>query len=211
VKGAYSHGGCRIIQRLAQVEFEERYSLLGSRTDIDLVDTYSAGYRREALERTGGFDQSFPFPDHEDVDLSYRLASMGCVMKFAPDARVGHRHRSSWRAYFGMKHGRGRWRTRILRRFPKKAGSDSYTPSCLRLQIVLCLLLPPALALLAVSSVPLAAWSFLFLLSTAPLAYTALQHDPVLLPLIPLFSIWRGCALSSGLLRGIFGPDKEAQ
>ncbi len=205
VKGVYTEGGRKFIQRLA------RYSLLERNMDVDMVDTYSAGYRREVMEASGGFDESFPFPDHEDVDLSYRMASMGFVMRFAPGAGVSHRHRDSWIAYFRMKHGRGRWRTKVLRKYPRKAGSDSYTPACMRLQIALCTLLPAMLLLLAVSPVPLVAWSAMFLLSTIPLALKALGHDPVLTPLVPLFSLWRGCALSSGLLRGIFGPDKEAE
>ncbi|MBN2586766.1 MAG: glycosyltransferase [Candidatus Fermentibacteraceae bacterium] len=211
VKGVYTGGGRKLIQRLAQIEFLERYSLLKRNPDVDMVDTYSAGYRREALEASGGFDESFPFPDHEDVDLSYRMASMGFIMRFAPRAGVSHSHRDSWIAYFRMKYGRGRWRTKVLRRYPRKTGSDSYTPACMMLQIALCALLPAMILLLAVSPVPFASWSALFLLSTIPLAAKTLRHDPVLLPLVPLFSFWRGCALSSGLLRGIFGPDKEAE
>ncbi|MCK4671923.1 MAG: glycosyltransferase family 2 protein, partial [Candidatus Aegiribacteria sp.] len=44
VKGAYSSGGSLIIQRLAQIEFEERYKLLSKHGDTDLVDTYSAAF-----------------------------------------------------------------------------------------------------------------------------------------------------------------------
>ena len=88
VKGVYSDGGSRIIQRLAQIEFEERYRLLSKFEIIDIIDTYSAGYRRSVLERTEGFDESFPFPDHEDIDLSYRMAEEGYLLRFAPRAKV---------------------------------------------------------------------------------------------------------------------------
>ncbi len=203
VKGVYSGGGDALIQRLAQLEFRERYGILAGRRRIDMVDTYSAGYRRSVLERTGGFDESFPFPDHEDVELSYRMESMGMDMRFVPEAAVSHTHRKTWSAYFAMKFSRGRWRMEVLRRFPAKAGSDSYTPRCLRLQLLLCLLLPVALALLPLSVVPAAAWAALFLLSCIPLAVEAAGSAPELLPLVPVFSLWRACALSAGMVRGI--------
>lgn len=209
VKGAYSFGGGRIIQRLAQVEFQERYRKLATGGKVDLVDTYSAGFRREALEAAGGFDVSFPLPDHEDVDLSYRMAAMGMDLRFDPHARVAHRHRDTWTGYFRMKFGRGRWRVKVLRSFPGKAGSDSYTPRCMKLQILLCPMLPAAAGLLPVTALPAAVWGAVFLLSSMPLCMSALRHDPVLLPLVPLFAFWRGCALSSGLVKGIFGSYEE--
>ncbi|OPL19532.1 MAG: hypothetical protein AVO35_10235 [Candidatus Aegiribacteria sp. MLS_C] len=209
VKGVYSRGGNRLVQRLAQVEFQERYRLLSRYSGVDMIDTYSAGYRREALEVSKGFDESFPFPDHEDVDLSYRLESMGMALRFAPDARVSHTHRATWSSYFRMKYGRGRWKTRVLRRYPAKAGSDTYTPRCLRLQILMCLLLPPTLLMLPFNLMPLAVWASLFLASSMPMALVALRNDPLTTPLVPVFAFWRGCALSAGLLRGIFGSGKE--
>lgn len=90
VKGVYSSGGTRLIQRLAQVEFEERYRLMARAETIHLADTYSAGFRRDWLERLGGFDESFPLPEHEDVDLSWRLTRAGGSIGFAADARVAH-------------------------------------------------------------------------------------------------------------------------
>lgn len=211
VKGVYSSGGKRIIQRLAQIEFDERYMLLSKYEDIDIIDTYSAGYRRSVLERTGGFDESFPFPDHEDIDLSYRMAGEGFVLRFAPRAQVSHRHRESWSAYFRMKFSRGRWRMKIIRRYPRKAGADSYTPFCLKIQIILCPLLLPVLLLLFTAPLYLALWGFLFVMSTIPLALTAFRSDRALVPAVPIFAFWRGCALFSGLCRGIFTPEEVDQ
>lgn len=208
VKGVYSEGGTRIIQRLAQIEFDERYKLLSKHETIDIVDTYSAGYRRSVLESTGGFDESFPFPDHEDIDLSCRMAGEGYLLRFAPEAKVSHRHRETWRAYFRMKFSRGRWRMKIVRRYPRKAGTDTYTPLCMKLQIILCPLLAPALLLLFADPLPLALWAGLFILSTVPLVLTAFRRDRSLVLLVPIFAFWRGCALFSGLCRGIFAPEE---
>ena len=204
VKGAYSRGGSLAIQRLAQVEFEERYSLLEKRGSTDLVDTYSAGFRRTALESVDGFDESFPFPDHEDVDLSYRMKEMGLDLRFQPAALVSHTHRPGWRGYFRMKFSRGRWRMKVLRRFPGKYGGGDYTPVCMRIQILLVPMLLPAAALSPLVPVVSAVWLALFLASTVPLGLTALRTDPGVALLVPPFSLWRAVALFSGIARGIF-------
>lgn len=208
VKGIYSHGGTGVMQRLAQVEFEERYQILSRLESIDMVDTYSAGFRRETLERTGGFDETFPFPDHEDVDLSYRMISEGYRLHFAPAASVSHTHRNGWRSYFAMKVSRGRWRFKVLRSFPGKAGSDCYTPKCLRVQILLCLIFIPVLLFSIFQPIVLAFWTGCFLLTSIPLALVAAKTDISLIPLIPVFAFWRASALFSGLLWGIFSSGK---
>ncbi len=209
VKGAYSSGGSLIIQRLAQIEFEERYKLLSKHGDTDLVDTYSAAFRREALERAAGFDESFPAPDHEDVDLSYRMKAMGMNLMFEPDALVAHTHRDSWGAYFRMKVSRGRWRMKVLRKFPDKAGGGFYTPFTLKLQIILCMLLPFVFAL-SLLGYPLFAgvWAVCIIISSIPLMLIPPRNKPSLVPILPLFVIWRGCALFSGILLGIFTAGK---
>lgn len=213
VKGAYSSGGSLIIQRLAQIELEERYRLLSKHGDIDLVDTYSAAFRREALERVAGFDESFKVPDHEDVDLSYRMKAVGMNLMFEPDALVAHTHRDSWGAYFRMKVSRGRWRMKVLRKFPGKAGGGSYTPFALKLQIILCMLLPLVfvLVLLGYSSAFAGVWAVCIIISSIPLMLIPPRNKRSILPILPLFVIWRGCALFSGILLGIFTAGKAEE
>lgn len=216
VKGAYSSGGSLIIQRLAQIEFEERYRLLSKQEDIDLVDTYSAAFRREALERTEGFDESFPMPDHEDVDLSYRMKSMNMKLMFEPDALVTHTHRDSWKSYFRMKVSRGKWRMKVLRKFPDKAGGGSYTPFSLKLQIILCMLLPFVFMPLLMGYYSFAftlvgMWAICIIISSVPLMMIGARNEPFLVPILPLFVTWRGCALFSGMLLGIFTAGKAVK
>lgn len=47
VKGAYRTEQKELIARFAQIEFEERFLMLEQRETIDMVDTYSAGFRKE--------------------------------------------------------------------------------------------------------------------------------------------------------------------
>lgn len=66
----------------------------------------NAMYRRELLERVGGFDERFA--TYEACDLHRRLRAVSdAPMHFAPRAVVLHRHRSGWRAYFRQQRGYG--------------------------------------------------------------------------------------------------------
>ncbi|HEU5033461.1 MAG TPA: glycosyltransferase [Mycobacteriales bacterium] len=59
----------------------------------DLFRTCNVAYRREVLERIGGFDESFRVC--EDTDLAWRARSGGARTAFAPDAVVHHDVRPS--------------------------------------------------------------------------------------------------------------------
>jgi glycosyltransferase involved in cell wall biosynthesis len=203
VKGSYCCGGDRAIQKLAQVEFEERYRLLSRSQDVDLVDTYSACFTREALESVSGFDESFPLPDHEDVDLSYRLRAAGHKLIFHGPARVAHKHQPTWKAYLRMKVSRGKWRMKVLRSFPGKAASDSYTPVSLKAQLALMALLLPVLVSSTVMPYLSLLWLAAFVLASLPLVRVALATDPAVAPLVPAFTLWRAAALLTGMIMGI--------
>ncbi|MEA3266227.1 MAG: glycosyltransferase [Candidatus Fermentibacteria bacterium] len=208
VKGVYSSGGTRLIQRLAQVEFEERYRLMARTETIHLADTYAAGFRRDWLERLGGFDESFPLPEHEDVDLSWRLTRAGGSIGFAADALVAHTHRSSWNAYFRMKNRRGKWRIMLVRKFPAMAVRDGYTPQTLKLQMLLSIPVLLSIFLIPFYPVVTVVLFLLFLLSSLPLFLTALYTDHSVLFFIPFFAMWRGLALFSGAVQGVTGRIK---
>jgi GT2 family glycosyltransferase/glycosyltransferase involved in cell wall biosynthesis len=48
-----------------------------------------------ALDEVGLFDESL-FMYYEDTDLSWRMRRAGWSIRYAPDARVAHRHATSW-------------------------------------------------------------------------------------------------------------------
>ena len=56
------------------------------RTQIDFIDTYSAGYRREIFLENGGFDPIFTTASVEDQEFSFRLAQKGYRLVFVPGA-----------------------------------------------------------------------------------------------------------------------------
>jgi glycosyltransferase involved in cell wall biosynthesis/lipopolysaccharide/colanic/teichoic acid biosynthesis glycosyltransferase len=141
VKGAYQTRQRSIWARLCQVEFEERYRKQRKAPTIDFVDSYSAGFRRDAFEAMRGFDPTFPGANNEDVDLSYRMARQGYTMIFNPAAVVYHRHPASLWAYLRIKFWRGYWRVFVYKRYPTKMVADSYTPHNLKPQALFSLLL----------------------------------------------------------------------
>lgn len=203
VKGVYSRGGTRVIQRLAQVEFEERYLIMARRESVFLADTYSAGFKKSSLQKLGGFDEGFPFPEHEDVDLSWRLVRQGSKIGFIPGARVAHTHRETWQEYFSLKFRRGKWRVMLVKGFPEMAVNDGYTPQSMKLQMALCG--PLFLSLFLVASVPgvFAVLVVLFLLSCLPLVRAAFLTDPGMVPLVVPFAFWRAVALTAGAMFGM--------
>ncbi len=137
VKGAYRTKQQSIIARFSQIEFEERFELLKKVESIDMVDTYSAGYRKEIFLQMGGFDTSFPVANNEDTELSYRMSNLGFKMVFNPNAIVYHlNHPSSIRRYARLKFWRGYWRVIVYKRFPNKMVKDTYTPQTLKFQII---------------------------------------------------------------------------
>ncbi len=204
-KGVYSEGGTKLIQRLAQIEFQERYRIMARRDTVLLADTYSAGFRRSCLERLDGFDETFPLPDHEDVDLSWRLTGSGGRIAFVPDARVRHTHRSTWKSYFRMKMSRGKWRIILVKNFPSMIISDGYTPQMLKFQMLLAPVILASVFLLFLSPLLMAVLMVLFLASCISLISVSIAFDPVTAAAVPVFCFWRALALDAGALLGLTG------
>ena len=77
------------------------------------------GCDREAFERIGGFDESFPLAAAEDRDFGLRWRAAGGSLAFAPDAVVDHRHALTFRRFWRQhaNYGRGaRHLHRVLER-----------------------------------------------------------------------------------------------
>lgn len=210
VKGAYRTRQRTLTARFAQVEFMERFEMLACAECIDMVDTYSAAFRRSAFEAMGGFDESFPAANNEDTDLSYRLVEAGHKLVFAPDAIVYHMgHPATPARYAKIKFWRGYWRMVVYRRFPGKAMRDTYTPKALKLQAISAAGLPFMLIggllwhPLWYVAVALAG---VLLITGVPLIMLSLRLDPLVAPLVPLYVGLRGISVGFGaflcLLRG---------
>lgn len=75
-----------------------------------LFSTRIASIKRSVFERLGGFDETYPAPLVEDIELTYRIARRYAII-FAPHVRVRHEFESFWpvakkyflRAYYWTK------------------------------------------------------------------------------------------------------------
>ncbi|HLI42635.1 MAG TPA: glycosyltransferase family 2 protein [Streptosporangiaceae bacterium] len=83
------------------------------------ASVYLGVYRREAIERAGGYDEGMLRA--EDWELNYRIRARGGLIWFTPDLRVTYRPRASARALAAQYFHYGRWRRVIVRDHPETA------------------------------------------------------------------------------------------
>jgi cellulose synthase/poly-beta-1,6-N-acetylglucosamine synthase-like glycosyltransferase len=206
VKGSYRTRQQALVARFAQQEFEDRYDMLLKHSHIDMVDSYSAAFRKEVFMAAGGFDESFPKANNEDTELSYRLAASGCKMVFKPSAIVYHRHPATLSRYLRVKFWRGYWRMIVYRRYPQKAVADSYTPNVLKIQTMLMALsffiLPISFAIHSVFQWLLGLWAGV-LISAMPFAVKAYFRDKSAGIVAPGIILLRSAVFAAGSLLGV--------
>ncbi len=187
-KGRYLTRQKELAARFVQAEYQDKYRQLEKRREIDFIDTYSAGFRRQVFLRYGGYDTSFPVACAEDVELSFRMSNGGERMVYVPGAVVYHRHPDRWGAYFRKKYKFAYWRMLAIRKNPNKAIRDSHTPQLMKLQL---LLVPGSLAALAAGILyPPALWLAaalvaVFLASTIPFVLREGRQDAKLILVSP--------------------------
>ena len=82
------------------------------------ADTVYLGvYRREAIERAGGYDETMIVA--EDWELNYRVRAGGGLIWFTPELRVVYRPRANLQALARQHFRYGRWRRVVARRYPE--------------------------------------------------------------------------------------------
>jgi GT2 family glycosyltransferase len=206
VKGAYKTRQTKLAARFAQAEFEDRYDLLQKSSTIDMVDTYSAAFRKDVFLNMGGFDESFPVANNEDTELSYRLAAAGYKLVFNPGAFVYHTHRDTFMKYLKLKFWRGYWRMVVYRRYPGKAAKDSYTPTIIKIQTMLMALSLPLIPLswFAPNLIYLAllTWGVIIVLSF-PFSIKTFKKDRPVGLISPMVVLLRSLVFAVGSLLGV--------
>lgn len=91
------------------------------------VDTVYLGvFRREALERVGGFDETLV--RNQDYELNWRLRESGGIVWFDPRLRVRYSPRSGPRSLARQYYQYGRWKRVVLRRHPSSVRLRQLVP-----------------------------------------------------------------------------------
>jgi glycosyltransferase involved in cell wall biosynthesis len=98
------------------------------------VDTVYLGvFRRAALERVGGYDETLVRT--QDSELNLRLRETGGTVWFSPELRVRYRPRGSLRALAAQYYQYGQWRRVVARRHP---GSLRWRQMAAPIMLVAC-------------------------------------------------------------------------
>lgn len=193
-----------LVPRFIQLEYDYRYRNIAKHPWIDFVNTGTAGYRKHVFMEGGGFRENLL--GAEDTELSFRLASQGHKMVFAPEAIVYHSHPESILEYAQRKYHYGYWRMRVYHRHPHKAVADSRTPQTQKIQIGLLFLLVAAIigGILWRGSVWLAGGlALLFLLISLPFWWWMLRQDLEIGLLTPLFLLVATASVGAGVVAGL--------
>jgi len=77
---------------------------------------YLGTFRRSALDRVGGYDESMVRA--QDWEMNLRIRETGGVIWFTPHMKVTYRPRASVSALARQYHDYGRWRREVVRRHP---------------------------------------------------------------------------------------------
>jgi glycosyltransferase involved in cell wall biosynthesis len=122
------------------------------------ADTVYLGvFRRTALERVGGYDESFTRA--QDWEMNYRIRSTGGKVWFSSSLSVSYRPRSSLAALAKQYFHYGRWRRQVMRTHPGSINLRYLAPPLALVAVVAGLVLSTfvSLATLTVPIVYLAA------------------------------------------------------
>lgn len=116
---------------------------------------YLGVFRREWLDRVGGYDPTFVRA--QDWELNHRIREAGGTVWFSPELTVSYRPRSTWRDLVRQFYTTGQWRRQVVRHHPGSINLRYLAP-------------PTAVALVAAGAVGGLAWRPLWAL---PLGYAA--------------------------------------
>jgi glycosyltransferase involved in cell wall biosynthesis len=91
------------------------------------ADTVYLGvYRRDAIERAGGYDEAMIVA--EDWELNYRIRAGGGLIWFTPELRVTYRPRATLYTLAHQHFRYGRWRRVVARRYPETVNKRYLAP-----------------------------------------------------------------------------------
>lgn len=96
---------------------------------------YLGAFRREVLERVGGYDDHYRRA--QDWELNYRIRKAGETIWFDPSLAVTYRPRRTLGAVARQFHGSGRWRRELVRRHPDTASVRYLAPPVVTVAVAL--------------------------------------------------------------------------
>ncbi len=102
---------CRIKDSVVSryIDKECLFDRPGDAEAVEYLVTVNAAYRRESLEKVGGFKESFPCAGGEDPDVSFRMRAQGATLAKIEAGLVRNNHPTSLLGLYRMnwRYGRG--------------------------------------------------------------------------------------------------------
>lgn len=120
---------------------------------------YLGVFRRSAIERVGGYDESFIRA--QDWEMNYRIRQSGGKVWFDPRLEVTYRPRSSVKALAKQYFEYGRWRREVARTYPETKSLRYLAPPLTVLALIF------SFSLLLLTSLLGQSWAWLFYLPIA--------------------------------------------
>lgn len=163
----------------------------GSAGPTDTV--YLGVFRRDALERVGGFDESLV--RNQDYELNWRIRASGGVVWFDPQLEVTYRPRQTLRALAKQYHDYGRWKRVVVERDPASVRWRQLVPPLTLIANAVALLLSPKDPRLLLTPA-------VYVLGAVAAAATARESWSIRLRLPAVFAVMHH-AWGAGFLRGV--------
>lgn len=121
VGGIMAAEGTTDVERAVARAMTSRFGVGGASFHIGgepgpALTVYLGCFRRSALDRVGGYDESMVRA--QDWEMNLRIRQTGGVVWFTPDMQVTYRPRGTFRALARQYHDYGRWRREVARRHP---------------------------------------------------------------------------------------------
>jgi len=126
----------KLVSRLIGYELQDRYERMSH--EIKRVATMHVVYKKEILEKIGGFNETSK--TGYDSDIGYRINDAGYKIINVPEATVYHNHRETLAAFFKQQYEYGKFGLVMFLKMPKIAKGDEVTSFWMILQPFLYLL-----------------------------------------------------------------------
>ena len=170
------------------------------RSTAGYVDTVAFGaYRREVINRLGGFDEELV--RNQDDEFNSRLIHSGGRIWLSPSIRSLYHSRSSltrlWHQYFQY----GFWKVRVLQKHPRQMRLRQFAPPTLMAGLLVGALFSPFSTALLYSW--LALLGFYAIANSAASLWAAHKHGWRHLPFLPVAFFSLHCSYGLGFLAGL--------
>lgn len=91
------------------------------------LGSHGYSFRKDFLERIGGYDESYSMASHEDNELAYRIFQRGFYTVFDKSNIVEHRFPTSLLKYLRIQMWHGYWRMKNYVDHPRMVTGDDYS------------------------------------------------------------------------------------